>query len=926
LFLYDQPVLEIGKVHTVENRRLTRVGEPVLRSLTIVSMNAAHLWAKTSPYPGEPEEWHPLLLHLVDVAAAAEAILEREPATTRERIGAILGLEWQDARPWLLFLIACHDIGKAGPTFQSLWSNSPAKLQLPWPTAPQSRVSHGVVGQVFLERFLKTHGWPQRTRDLVSDAVGCHHGSRAGSREQEAAELELSAGSPLVAAAWDTARMELAQAILGLFRPTAVVEKERLDGADFMLLAGLTSFADWIGSNEDWFRFGAPGDCADLSSWFVARSLIARQALDGIGWAPRTPLRETYVSFEDAIRPDTRPLQVAVAKSVDGAATPPVILVEAAMGEGKTEAAFYAHLELQRRFGHRGMYVALPTKATGDAMFKRTEDFLRAQGSTHVLDLQLIHGATLLNPDFQRLRSARIGDNDKAEAIHAAEWFTSKKRALLSEYGVGTIDQALMTILPVRHQFVRLWGLANRVVILDEVHAYDAYTGTLLLHLVEWLQALGSSVVMLSATLPPRVRRSLADVTGSALPDSEAAYPRVTVFERGREAQQLQFTPAADRSLPPVRIISLDPGVDVMRDAVQSSLGDGTALCLVNTVQRAQDLYLTLPDGEPLHYDGGQVGKTLPDGTQVLLFHARYPALERQRRAEAVLAAFGSGTRPYRRAILIATQVAEQSLDLDFDLLVTDLAPIDLLLQRAGRLWRHNRADRPLSDPRICIAGLKGETAPQFGRPLFWNKVYDEALLLRTWLVLKAMDAIRLPEQIEPLVNEVYEGELQIPADLAERLTAAELDAEGKRIGATQHGHGAVVGLARDGSWNNQPGRFLLYDDEEPGMDSSLLARTRLGEDAVTVVPIGEDGRNVLTEAPTAETAMTLYLRSLSVSRQKVVAAVRRAGIPDSWTRVPLLRNCYPLLLNADGSWIENSQVRLDAELGLVYEQAVRDA
>lgn len=212
------------------------------------------------------------------------------------------------------------------------------------------------------------------------------------------------------------------------------------------------------------------------------------------------------------------------------------------MGEGKTEAAFYAHLELQRCFGHRGLYIALPTKATGNAMFRRTLKFLRRQHCERTLDLQLLHGGALLNDDYQKLKPGGIYD-PQAGGDRAGEWFTHKKRALLSEYGVGTIDQALLTILPVRHQFVRLWGwgLANRVVVFDEIHAYDAYTGTLLLHLLRWLLALGSSVLLLSATLPPGIRRKLAELTNAQAPAQEADYPRLSVYESGQAVRQYAF-------------------------------------------------------------------------------------------------------------------------------------------------------------------------------------------------------------------------------------------------------------------------------------------------------------------------------------------------------------------------------------------------
>ncbi len=147
--------------------------------------------------------------------------------------------------------------------------------------------------------------------------------------------------------------------------------------------------------------------------------------------------------------------------------------------------------------------------------------FCASQGTNRKLDLQLLHGATLLNDTFQNLRLSGIHDSETGGEIRAGEWFTHKKRALLSEYGVGTVDQALLPILPVRHNFVRLWGLANRVVVFDEIHAYDAYTGTLLVHLLRWLLALGSSVVLLSATLPPSIRRKLAGVVNADLPEQE---------------------------------------------------------------------------------------------------------------------------------------------------------------------------------------------------------------------------------------------------------------------------------------------------------------------------------------------------------------------------------------------------------------------
>ena len=229
---------------------------------------------------------------------------------------------------------------------------------------------------------------------------------------------------------------------------------------------------------------------------------------------------------------------------------------------------------------------------------------------------------------------------------------------------MGTVDQALLPILPVRHNFVRLWGLANRVVIFDEIHAYDAYTGTLLVHLLRWLLALGSSVVLLSATLPPSIRRKLAEVVNADLPEQEAEYPRLSVFRPGAvEQKHFEADPARRQTL---GLQAIPTELPSMRSTIEEHLvSGGMGLALVNTVQRAQDLYRLFPEGEPLEREGQRVGKRLADGTEVFLFHARFPADRRQKREEQVLEIFGEGGSRTGRKILIATQVAEQSLDLD---------------------------------------------------------------------------------------------------------------------------------------------------------------------------------------------------------------------------------------------------------------------
>lgn len=869
-----------------------------------------NLWAKTSREEGD--RWHPLILHMLDVAASAEALLHREPESTRSRMGAILGLPWELARPWLLFLVACHDLGKACPGFQCKWQNLSG---LDAGRSPNTDINHAFVSQIELGSWLIDQGWPDQLAELVADAVGCHHGERAApSILNHLMGDRRATGKP----GWRDVRHGLIENLLDVLKPTTSPTKETLSGPDFMLLSGLTSFADWIGSNEEEFPFGRPADCSDLNAWFESRRTRAERALNAMGWGHRTPLTQEPKSFTDVFGFAPRPLQQTVAEALTELEAPAILLLEAPMGEGKTEAAFFAHLELQRRFGHRGLYVALPTKATGNAMFTRTLKFLRDQGIKRNLDIQLVHGGALLNNAFQDLKVSGIWD-EKEGQVRAGEWFTNKKRALLSEYGVGTIDQALLPILPVRHNFVRLWGLANRVVVFDEIHAYDAYTGTLLIHLLRWLLALGTSVVLLSATLPPSIRRKLATVVTTTWLEQEVEYPRLSVFQHGEKVRQKHFQadPARRQT---VRLQILPPTLPEMRVALEAHLTmGGMGLVLLNTVQRAQDLYRLFPDGEPVRRGDQHVGKRLVDGTEVFLFHARFPADMRQQREQQALEAFGVSTHRTGRKILIATQVAEQSLDVDFDVIATDLAPIDLVLQRAGRLWRHARSVRPMVEPFLLVAGLAGDAPPSFGKPLWWGKVYSEDILLRTWNLLRGKQQFTLPDEIDALVQAVYEEQVGVPESVQDRLDKALMTSDGKMIAHTGQANQAIIGFPNDASWND-PARFVLYDEDEPGVHRTLMAQTRLGEDSVVVIPLWSEDSYDSNVIPDFDQSKTWFLRAMSLTRDGVVQKLRKLGVPEGWKESPLLRNCFPLRLSEDGRWIENATVRLDNDLGLVYE------
>ncbi|WP_216326852.1 CRISPR-associated helicase Cas3' [Deinococcus aestuarii] len=944
-----------------------------------ITAAARTLWAKSAKKnaDGSVGAWLPVLNHLLDVAACAAEILSLEPPQTRALFGGDLGLEGEQALAWTLALVALHDLGKASPAFQVLWAEGkngvdpalrfPAELREP-------HAPHGVVTQAVLPDFLTGLGWPGPVARGAADAVGCHHGFRVEDRELNLPQAQTGD------ARWGQVRQELCRLVtLGIgARYDAVPTTVTLTPAAFMRLAGLTSFADWLGSS---FPLPTVTDFSaydDPAAYFARARERARQTLAGIRWPVFAPLREELPPFPEVFGFPPRPLQTALAQALADVSGPALVLVEAPMGEGKTEAAFYAHLQLQRAAGHRGMYVALPTQATGNAMYGRFAEFLKAQGRETPPDLQLAHGGTLLNDKFQAtVRRTRNAERDPAEAhgygVRAEEWFTHRKRALLSEYGVGTVDQALLGVLGVSHQFVRLWGLGNRVVVLDEVHAYDTYTSELIAALVAWLRALGSSVVIMSATLPGSGRRALLRAWG--VEDAPtAAYPRLTVAPARGEVRTLTVPDhdedgTASRPRQHVTLRPLGSALEeVARQAVDLAVDGGCVAVIVNTVARAQAVQarvLAELEGRGVTArtctKGG--GKD-PRAVSVLLYHARYPADERLEREERVLRYLGKGGKRPERFILIATQVAEQSLDFDADVMLTDLAPADLVLQRAGRLHRHaaNRGKRHGHDDAVLhVSGLDEWPDASLERE-FWGRVYAPALLYRSWLSLRRRLAagLTLPDDLDELVQEVYVPDFAAPElapEQREQLAAAEADLENKRGNEAKTGLFAHIGRPAD-FWQTPLHRRPDPDSESLNDDPAAVGageeperpRTRLGEEGVRIVPVErtendvwrvcrspfwdrgqEDIAPLFDRLGKADTdhAIRIYRRSLSVSRWELVRfglakweeqGQSLGGEHRGWRAHPLLRDAVPLVFTGGVAVVKGLRVRLDPERGLVYE------
>ncbi|HNE56744.1 MAG TPA: CRISPR-associated helicase Cas3', partial [Leptospiraceae bacterium] len=552
---------------------------------------------------------------------------------------------------------------------------------------------------------------------------------------------------------------------------------------------------------------------------------------------------------------------------------------------------------------------------------KRVAKFLEEMKHPIVLDLQLLHGAAFLNDNFLKLKIKAIYSNLKKPNVVAEEWFTHKKRSLLSDYGVGTVDQALLSVMNTKHQFVRIWGLGNRVIILDEVHAYDMYTSTLIESLIEWLFALGSSVILMSATLPKRKKDSLLKAFG-ATNNNYAEYPRITYLEKGETESHSVGIPKNPERKIEIQLKSTSIEINELAEQLLNFVSNGgCAVCIVNTVQRAQDIYKILNENN--------------SDIELYLFHARFPAEDRKALEDSILERFGKDfpeKRP-KKAILIATQVVEQSLDLDFDVMVTDLAPIDLILQRAGRLHRHKREYRfSHSIPTLYISGLGLEiNSLNFGKPLYWKVVYEEYILLKTWWTLHDKANIVLPDEIDNLVESAYEENtfINFPDSFASLLRTSKNEMEEIEKQDKQNAVYSVIGSPLNEEWK-RPNQIKQEDEDDLATHPVFIAKTRKGDRNVTVIPIFENEgklyikKDFKTEIDfnselTFDLGKKLFLRSVNLSRKDVVNYLTSVPIPKNWKDNSLLRNCRPLVLKENQFIIGKLSVSYDEKLGIIY-------
>jgi CRISPR-associated endonuclease/helicase Cas3 len=915
-------------------------------------------WAKTGQgeFQNGSPKYHPVICHLADTAAVAmEIVREYFSPVTIATLESGLGLTGESLVKCCGFLAGCHDLGKVSPAFQFQVSEvgkalAGGELYDLWHKVPtltrQKKAPHGIITAKTLPDFLVEIGLKQTLANKLAILVGGHHGFFPSSKEIGQLDDAL-AGIGANHLWWQRKYSHsIFEQLLNFVGLTSKDLPTQCDNAAAMILAGLTTVSDWIASNpEEESGFPYISDDKPFTEYTQDLNQKAKQVLKTIGWTSLpTGKPLSFAELFPEIK-EPRELQkqaIAVSETLN---SPCLFLIEASMGEGKTEAAFYLADYLQQKEGTGGFYIGLPTQATSNAMFERVKKFLGSRYSkeefSDFINLTLSHSAASLQEDYQS-SICRLDyqeqvydndDNDSSQRVVAREWHTGRRKSLLSPYGVGTLDQALMGALQSKWQFVRLFALAGRTVILDEIHAYDLYTGTLLERFLEWLALLGSPVIALSATLPSETRQRLVHAYAKGCGCKEELeifvkdYPRLTTYAPDTNVQVISFPPSPHvmRDLY-LRWVSDETWMDTLTHHLKDG---GCVAVICSTVGRAQEVFHRLKSSSHFSDD------------ELELFHGRFLFADREDIEKRCIAQFGKPSDPKterpHRFVLVATQVIEQSLDLDFDLMVSDLAPVDLLLQRSGRLHRHeDRKTRPseLQKPMLWLIEpkLDAEGKADFGDARW---IYDRHVLLRTWLTLRDCPSVSLPVAMDKLIESVYNPGVLPPKHLAQIYIEDWQDTKGKH----QNDQAAYRSLAEkvylpSARGKHQPCKFT--EKRENDDDNAIVAVTRIGEESVTtiflqrtdaglILPRGDGQIINLQQTPDFQMIRALLANSTRINKKELVEALKKHKDEKpikTWTSA-LLKYCCYVELDAEGkAQIDKWKILLDPKRGIVINSA----
>ncbi len=847
-----------------------------------------YFWGKATN-----DSWHPLIYHMLDVAAVGVTYLQQNPQMIKQFTRGIK-LDDKCFLDLIGFLLALHDLGKFTPEFQIKNQRVIQALGREYHNVIH-RGHHTNIGMVIWNQFVSSRYFAHTkkskflskndspSKDIVywvASTIG-HHGVPVELRADYESIL-------LQEAVPDEIRCEINSCIEDLEKIFPSIHKifsnfQKMNQFSYNVkslsfwISGLTILSDWLASSEDFFpltqrieqnkssvnKFHIPMETYYQDS--LKRSL---EVLPKTGLLPRTPARNIsfFSLFSELAEKDAKstPLQ-KLAEELLLPSGAKLLILEDVTGAGKTEAAWLLAGRIMSSGEADGIYMGLPTMATSNGMYPRISKIYERFYQGDKPSLILSHSARKMHDDFQKsilninpLKETYQDEMGPAGA-YCASWLADmSKKSLLAQVGVGTIDQALLSVLRSKHNTLRLFGLTRKVLIIDEVHAYDSYTGELLANLIRFQTHIGGSIILLSATLPEKMRGDFIEAFADGVNQKiilekkgdKENYPLLTMatVSSSQKKEGLKDKDGHDSNSIVITKEAVGSRIDVSRSVktvflydinnvyqfIQNSAKSGKAVVWIrNTIKDAMEAFEQLKE---LSNDSS---------FRPLLFHSRFALKDRIQIETQVLDIFGKEGDPEERKgkVLVATQVVEQSLDLDFDEMVTDLCPIDLLLQRAGRLKRHTRAvnGQLLSkgnDERgdvilhIYAPPVDENITERWYASYFPGAAYvytNHSHLWKTARLLLTSNGYTMPDDARTLIEGVY-GEFgpAAPEVLYKSAETYRIEENENEILATRNGFDLNLGYIKDQNMQPWP------EDKAP---------TRLGDDSMSIrLAIYEDG------------------------------------------------------------------------------------
>ena len=884
-----------------------------------------YLAGKTDP--NNSSLWLPLWMHLQDTAAIMEMLVrEWLPDSTKK----FLGMQEEEIVAVSRFLGCIHDIGKATVLFQTnitaALPEARTRLErytaLTYRTANRKCTSHAMAS----EAILLDSGCPAG----IASIAGAHHGKPQGFGAEENLEVYRSNYFPKDGQTfWLGCWREILDQALKDSGYTDIHALPELTQPMEIILTGLLIMADWIASNTEYFPLIPIEECGDPALYpdRVDRAWDKLQLT--LPWEGQSDVVEAD-GFRMRFGFTPNSVQRAVLDAANKMSQPGIMILEAPMGIGKTEAGLAFSELCAARFGEGGIFFGLPTQATANGIFPRLLSWAENLPDDLSHSVRLAHGMAELNEDYLRLQEHASAVEEDAdtddERIAVNQWFCGNKRALLADFVIGTVDQLLMSALKQKHVMLRHLGLAGKVVIIDEVHAYDAYMNQYLDRALTWLGWYGVPVILLSATLPAKRRAELIKAYQIKAEDGEwmesEEYPLLTWTDGKRVRQSVPEIDTADHDVR-VHKITENEVTAVLRAKMQEG---GCAGIIVNTVRKAQAM------AEMLKAE-------MPD-KEVILFHSQFLMPDRAEKERNLMERIGKHSTPPTRnnLIVVGTQVMEQSLDVDFDVLMTELCPMDLLLQRIGRLHRHKRQRPAAMKQAECFMMDTGTEVFDKGSAY----VYGEWMLFQTRKLLP--ERITLPRDISHLVQKAYGWD---PDQADFRETEMYSDYEAKREKQKQRALAYVV--PQPEIYEAFPERNTLdgwMQDAPAGCDAAARAAVRDGDLSIEVLvmvqqtdgwirflPWQEGGEAVAKDVPPEpETALKIARQRLRLpgmfskiwNADRVIRELEEMNSRNlaMWQLSPMLRGELVLLLDdALSVHLGGMFLRYDKETGLSYRK-----